>query len=193
MKDWISNSVDPDETAHYEPSHLDLRCLQKTIIIVYSSEGVKRVFLISSRRCILCILIRITSSLWLSFESPRWGDSYCYRLVDANLISTFNISLFEGKSKTLPSLYKVRVQWNLDNSKSKGPNCSVWIIETLNNWGLKCIHIFESGLQNDFELLRFLNYWSLNYRGSTVYAFAAWPGAMIKPQWLELLISNTCP
>ena len=25
----MSNSVDPDETAHYEPSHLDLRCLQK--------------------------------------------------------------------------------------------------------------------------------------------------------------------
>ena len=24
----MSNSVDPDETAHFEPSHLDLRCLQ---------------------------------------------------------------------------------------------------------------------------------------------------------------------
>ena len=23
----IANSVDPDETAHYEPSHLDLHCL----------------------------------------------------------------------------------------------------------------------------------------------------------------------
>ena len=30
------------------------------------------------------------------------------------------------------------------------------------------IYIFKSGLQNDFELLRILNYWSLNYRGSTV-------------------------
>ena len=29
----MSNSVDPNETAH-EPSHLDLRCLQKPIIIV---------------------------------------------------------------------------------------------------------------------------------------------------------------
>ena len=60
------------------------------------------------------------------------------------------------------------IQLNLYNSKSKGPNSFVWIIETLNNWGLKCIHIFKSGLQNDFELLRILNYWSLNYRGSTV-------------------------
>ena len=31
----MSNSVDLDETAHYEPSHLDLRCLQKPIIIAY--------------------------------------------------------------------------------------------------------------------------------------------------------------
>ena len=32
----------PDETAHYEPSDLDLRCLQKHIIIVYGSESVKK-------------------------------------------------------------------------------------------------------------------------------------------------------
>ena len=28
----MSNSVDPDETAHYELSHLDLCCLQKPIL-----------------------------------------------------------------------------------------------------------------------------------------------------------------
>ena len=28
LKDRMSNSVDSDETAHHEPSHLDLRCLQ---------------------------------------------------------------------------------------------------------------------------------------------------------------------
>ena len=27
----MSNSVDPDDTAHYEPSHLDLRCLQNLL------------------------------------------------------------------------------------------------------------------------------------------------------------------
>ena len=37
----MSNSVNPDETAHYEPSHLDLRCLQKPIIIASGSERVK--------------------------------------------------------------------------------------------------------------------------------------------------------
>ena len=34
----MSNSVDPDERAHYEPSHLDLCCLQKPIIIACGSE-----------------------------------------------------------------------------------------------------------------------------------------------------------
>ena len=38
----MSNSVDPDEMAHYEPSHLDLCCLQMPItrIIACDSEGV---------------------------------------------------------------------------------------------------------------------------------------------------------
>ena len=27
----MTNSVDPDETAHYEPSHLDLHCLHKCL------------------------------------------------------------------------------------------------------------------------------------------------------------------
>ena len=37
----MSNSVDPDETPHYEPSHLDLCYLQKPIIIACGSETVK--------------------------------------------------------------------------------------------------------------------------------------------------------
>ena len=31
----MSNSVDPDEMAHYELSHLDIRCLQKPITAEY--------------------------------------------------------------------------------------------------------------------------------------------------------------
>ena len=42
LKDWMSNSVDPDETAHYELSHLDLRCLQRPIFIAYGSERVNK-------------------------------------------------------------------------------------------------------------------------------------------------------
>ena len=36
----MSNSEYPDETAHYEPSHLDLRCLQKPVITACGSERV---------------------------------------------------------------------------------------------------------------------------------------------------------
>ena len=39
----MSNSIDPDETAHYETSCLDLRCLQKPLITVCGSEKVKGV------------------------------------------------------------------------------------------------------------------------------------------------------
>ena len=38
---WMSNSRDPDEMA-YEPSHLDLCCLQKRIIIASGSERVNQ-------------------------------------------------------------------------------------------------------------------------------------------------------
>ena len=37
----MSNSVDLDETDHYEPSHLDLCCLQQPVIIACGSERVK--------------------------------------------------------------------------------------------------------------------------------------------------------
>ena len=40
LKDCMPNSIDPDETAHYEPSHLDLRCLQKAIVIARGNEKV---------------------------------------------------------------------------------------------------------------------------------------------------------
>ena len=43
----MSNSVDPDETAHYEPSHLDLRCLQKSIIIVLGRKELRPYFALS--------------------------------------------------------------------------------------------------------------------------------------------------
>ena len=49
----VANSVDPDEMAHYEPSHHDLHCLQKKIknkkinkknnnnVLVYRAERIK--------------------------------------------------------------------------------------------------------------------------------------------------------
>ena len=34
----MANNVDPDETTRYEPSHLDLHCLQNYL---YRSTGIK--------------------------------------------------------------------------------------------------------------------------------------------------------
>ena len=39
----MSNSVDPDETAHHEPSHLDLCCLQKPVFIACGGERVNSI------------------------------------------------------------------------------------------------------------------------------------------------------
>ena len=36
----MANSVDPDETAHYEPSHQDLHCLQRYLIWSAVLKGV---------------------------------------------------------------------------------------------------------------------------------------------------------
>ena len=59
----MSNSVDPDETAHYKPSHLDLRCLQKPIIIAYGSERVE----INAKKAIIFVQ---TFSLFPKLHSP---------------------------------------------------------------------------------------------------------------------------
>ena len=38
----MSNSVNPDEKTHYEPSPLNICCLQKPVIIACDSERVKK-------------------------------------------------------------------------------------------------------------------------------------------------------
>ena len=38
----MSNIVDPDEMAHYDPSHLALHCLQKPIVIACGGEKLQR-------------------------------------------------------------------------------------------------------------------------------------------------------
>ena len=35
----MANSVDPDEMAHYEPSHLDLHCLQRCLYWSVEMKG----------------------------------------------------------------------------------------------------------------------------------------------------------
>ena len=92
---------------------------------------------------------------------PVWKARIDVEVVGQNCIFVLYMSGISQFFLILLSINSTYIQWNLDNSKSKGPNDFVWFIETLNNWGLKCIHIFKSGLQNEFwifenfELLEF--------------------------------------
>ena len=40
IKNRMTNSVDPDETARYEPSHLDIQCLHRYMYL-FLSAGVR--------------------------------------------------------------------------------------------------------------------------------------------------------
>ena len=61
----MSNSVDPDEMAHYEPSHLDLCCLQKNLLL--SPVAVKELMFLQPNlvRCLV-----------LNFAHPSIGKIY---------------------------------------------------------------------------------------------------------------------
>ena len=39
---WMTNSVDPDETARYEPSHLDLHYLQRYLVWFAGLKGLNK-------------------------------------------------------------------------------------------------------------------------------------------------------
>ena len=67
LKDWMSNSVDPDET-----SHLDLYCLQKPIIIACGKERVKAKEIITSLRFLLdlCLFLIVTRT-FIFERSPK--------------------------------------------------------------------------------------------------------------------------
>ena len=41
IKNIMANSVDPDEMAHYEPSHLELHCLQRYLLWSARLKGFK--------------------------------------------------------------------------------------------------------------------------------------------------------
>ena len=43
----MANSVDPDEKAHYEQSHLDLHCLQRFLCLSAGMEGLTTYIIMS--------------------------------------------------------------------------------------------------------------------------------------------------
>ena len=88
LKDWMSNRVDLDETAHYEQSHLDLCCLQKPIIVACSSETINHKHMfglhwapitssVKAAKIIINIMLissfrDVKRSIWETLMSPTW-------------------------------------------------------------------------------------------------------------------------
>ena len=62
----LANSVDPDETAHYEPSHLDLHCLHRHL---YQSMGLKGLI-------VKLLVKRKNAPSWQILSFKKKGDKY---------------------------------------------------------------------------------------------------------------------
>ena len=62
----MTNSVDPDETAHDEPSHQDLHCLHKYLV---SSVWIERVKTLYGQPCLICCVLieRVTTGKHADF------------------------------------------------------------------------------------------------------------------------------
>ena len=104
------NSVDPDETAHYELSHLDLRCLQNPIITktyLYNFDPLKPHFYIVKMGFTgVYIIFHISAQniyFGYSLEPPRRGGSN--RLGEAVLTSTHNVCFVQEYEKYLSFFY----------------------------------------------------------------------------------------
>ena len=75
----IANNVNPDETAHYEPSHLDLHCLRRVSVSVpvYRVERVNRVEQNCSKHFLFRDMILFMDFLCSGFRSPL-STSLCF-------------------------------------------------------------------------------------------------------------------
>ena len=92
LKDRMSNSIDPDETAHYELSHLDLCCLQKPIIIAYGSTGVNDYILVYTILQIITISFLGSVLLKRFFVRHTLFYKYTYTFVVFKVVHYFCLS-----------------------------------------------------------------------------------------------------
>ena len=72
----MANSVDPDETAHDEPSHQNLRCLLK-YTLVCRAERIKR---LSSSVCTTNFVLRPFQHYWSHIKTNVVSLSFIYEL-----------------------------------------------------------------------------------------------------------------
>ena len=68
----MENSVDPDETAHYEPSHLDLHCLHKYLFWSARLKGYVNTLCLDAKMHVLTVYINIiVITLSTGIERPE--------------------------------------------------------------------------------------------------------------------------
>ena len=103
-----------------EPSHLDLCCLQKPIIIACGSERVKARNTVTDESkllsaAVLCLVLTFTT-LWANLEDklmaffPRKQDDISYELIPLETICMKCQNLFSGEKKKF--LNENVVCWN---------------------------------------------------------------------------------
>ena len=63
----MANCVEPDETAHYEPSHQDLHCLHRYMVLDCRAEGFKavsKIIAVDTLYCIKCLYMYLFTDLF---------------------------------------------------------------------------------------------------------------------------------
>ena len=66
----FANTVDPDETAHNEPSHLDLQCLPSSLLIFQHNSGYIQSFSkICRRNFAVCFFGSLRVKIWIQNSS----------------------------------------------------------------------------------------------------------------------------
>ena len=104
----FANSVDPDETAHNEPSHLDLHCLIQAFTLVCRTE---KVISLSNR----CFKLRVIVSLTV-VEALELGKSRILGLILSKAHSEFK-TIFYSESVFW-------TEWKKKKKKKKKKNCN---------------------------------------------------------------------
>ena len=115
LKDWMSNSVDPDETDHYEPSHLDLCCLQKSIFSPMAEKELRGLAMFGRLFSIFWKRDTILAFLFLSLTpSAFWKWVYTKRkpfAPNGSKCFPFRMDIFNSKEIPVGSkVYPYRVE-----------------------------------------------------------------------------------
>ena len=144
----MANSVDPDETAHYEPSHQDLRCLQKQMVWSAVLKGLTMsqpmratcvICYMKGNMVMTCTIDEFTLELWAVMRKLKW-EEFIFIIGHYESISSSDFA-FNGlsikycirKQNYGSTTWKKRPLWKLDRClifchSYKGVNVCVFLL-----------------------------------------------------------------